>query len=61
VKLAVIVTDAGQAANVAGGVCTQTVRVFDAPDDMAKYITSSLKLNIYTAVTLAVVSEGGGQ
>ena len=55
-KIAVIVTDAGQAANCNGGVCVQTVRLFDLPAEISNYIESSEK-NIYAAVTFAHVAE----
>jgi hypothetical protein len=55
-KIAVIVTNAGQAVSCAGGVCEQIVRVFEMPADMAEYVMSFAK-NTYAAITFALVSE----
>lgn len=55
-KVAVIVTDASQGANVSGGVCQTTFREFSLPDCITSYIKDALK-NKYTNVSLVIEDE----
>lgn len=50
-KIAVIVTNFGAAVNIGGSAETE-VRIFDAPEDLTKYVTDARK-DEYTTVGLA--------
>lgn len=53
-KVAVIVSDFGAAANIGGDV-ERTVRTFDLPPEVAEYIAA--KRGQWTTVTLAVAED----
>jgi hypothetical protein len=54
-KIAVIVTDAGQSANAEGGKCETIAHIFDMPDCIEKFIIKSR--GGYGVVALSIAED----